>query len=613
MPKLGPTGETVAGSPAWYYSNCLWPTVRFVVGNTRGAHHCAGTGRGNHSSTASRPHGPASFGHGPEIGVACPQAHTGLARPALGIERLEPRQLLAAAPVIINEFLARNDAGLRDGNGRSSDWIELLNTTASPLDLAGYHLTDDRADPGKWSFPLNTVLQPGQYLILFASGQESAGYSDAAGYLHTSFTLRRGGGYLALSDPSGRVLSSFGPAGVSYVEQLANVSYGQAQSFTLLDARSQTKYWVPLEDRVDATWTNPDFDATANGFLTGTGALGFESRPGDSANFVGLFDTELPAETHAVYTRFEFDLKNAAAVTDLTLRMTYDNGYVAYLNGVKVAQDNAPAALAWFSTAAARGKSDSSIVEGPVEIPLSEHRGALRDGKNVLAIHLLNHFQDNDDLLLTAELYAGAADLERATGQPPKVGFFPLPTPGRANGGNDDVFVGFVADTQFSADRGFYSDPFPVTITTETADAVIRYTTDGSTPTATHGTVYTGPITISTTTPLRAAAFKEGFLPTNVDTQTYIFLRDVIQQGNAPRAIPTSGAWVWDRANRPTTRWTPRSRKTPPIATSWTTRCCRFPRFRSSRISRIFLIRKPASIKMPSTRACSGNGPPRWS
>ncbi|OHB79874.1 MAG: hypothetical protein A2Z25_09110, partial [Planctomycetes bacterium RBG_16_55_9] len=90
-----------------------------------------------------------------------------------------------------------------------------------------------------------------------------------------------------------------------------------------------------------------------------------------------------------------------------------------------------------------------------------------------------------------------------------------------------------VADTKFSVHRGFYEAPFSVAITTETPGAVIRYTTDGSTPTETYGRTYTGPVSVSTTTCLRAMAYKSGLVATNVDTQTYIFPADVIRQDGA--------------------------------------------------------------------------------
>jgi len=101
---------------------------------------------------------------------------------------------------------------------------------------------------------------------------------------------------------------------------------------------------------------------------------------------------------------------------------------------------------------------------------------------------------------------------------------------------NSDMYLNKVFDTKFSHNRGFYDTAFTVTIATETEDAVIYYTTDGSEPyqlTArgfSSGRVYTGPIPISTTTCLRARAVKPGWIPTDEDTHTYIFLADVIRR-----------------------------------------------------------------------------------
>ena len=113
--------------------------------------------------------------------------------------------------------------------------------------------------------------------------------------------------------------------------------------------------------------------------------------------------------------------------------------------------------------------------------------------------------------------------------------YFAAPTPGGTNEGGN-VYEGIIADTVFSVDRGFYTNPFQVAITTETDRATIRYTLDGSTPTANHGTVHSGPLQIAKTAVLRAAAFRSGWRPTNVDTQTYIFVADVAQSpdGQAP-------------------------------------------------------------------------------
>ena len=114
---------------------------------------------------------------------------------------------------------------------------------------------------------------------------------------------------------------------------------------------------------------------------------------------------------------------------------------------------------------------------------------------------------------------------------------FLTPTPGDPNSSG---FDGKVADTKFSVDRGFYNTPQNVAISTSTPDAEIRYTTDGSEPSETNGAVYTTPIPVTTTTTLRAAAFKSGMLPTNVDTHSYLFLDDVIRQPANPAGAPAT-------------------------------------------------------------------------
>jgi hypothetical protein len=118
--------------------------------------------------------------------------------------------------------------------------------------------------------------------------------------------------------------------------------------------------------------------------------------------------------------------------------------------------------------------------------------------------------------------------------------FFTTPTPGGVNGGG---VVNFVSDTKFSHDRGFYDTPFDLIITTATPGAQIRYTTNGLPPTATTGLIYSGLVRISGTTTIRAGAFLAGYQPSDVDTQTYIFLNDVIRQaptGAAPPGWPSS-------------------------------------------------------------------------
>ena len=116
--------------------------------------------------------------------------------------------------------------------------------------------------------------------------------------------------------------------------------------------------------------------------------------------------------------------------------------------------------------------------------------------------------------------------------------FFQTRTPDAAN--SSSAFPGVVKDTNFTVDRGFYDTAFPLTISTDTPGATIRYTLDGSKPSATSGTVYTEPINITTTSTVRAIATRSGWLPTNVDSHTYIFVDDVVQQGTSIPGWPNN-------------------------------------------------------------------------
>jgi len=103
--------------------------------------------------------------------------------------------------------------------------------------------------------------------------------------------------------------------------------------------------------------------------------------------------------------------------------------------------------------------------------------------------------------------------------------YFGSPSPAAENIG---IYEGFIAEVQSSRDGGLYNEPFFVTLATETEDAIIYYSLDGSEPYELgsrfrQGTVYTGPILISRTTYLKAVAVKTGWKPSDTVKQTYIF------------------------------------------------------------------------------------------
>jgi hypothetical protein len=263
---------------------------------------------------------------------------------------IAPNPPVVRGQVLISEFLADNGNGIRDEDDRTSDWIEIWNSTNATVSLGGYFLSDTPGVFNRWEFPSSWTLGPNQYLILFATGldrkptqavpgQDNPG-TAAIPHLHTNFHLSKTGGYLTLARDNGAggydVLSTFSP----YPPQREDVSYGSSDS----------------------------------------------------------------------------------------------EGYIGYME---------------------------------------------------------------------------------------------TPTPGQPNGA---TVVDFVKGIQFSNARGRYSAPFTLTLSTATAGATIRYTTNGSTPTLNKGNIYSAPLSISRTTVVRAAAFKPGWKKTDVETQSYLFVDDIATQ-----------------------------------------------------------------------------------
>lgn len=82
------------------------------------------------------------------------------------------------------------------------------------------------------------------------------------------------------------------------------------------------------------------------------------------------------------------------------------------------------------------------------------------------------------------------------------------------------VTQGTVATPSASPGTGSYSSAQTVTLTDGTSGATIYYTTDGTTPT-TSSSVYSSPLTISTTTTLKAIGAKTGLTNSTVATWTY--------------------------------------------------------------------------------------------
>ncbi len=398
--------------------------------------------------------------------------------------------------------------------------INYLNTSDSA------HYGNDRTFPGLTIGvdQDNYVMEATATITIPAPGNWTFGVNSDDG-----FTLSIGGVTMAYPDPRGPAdtLQTFNFAAAGdYPLALVFYECGGGSEVEMFAAQGSYASW-------DATHFRLVGD-TASGGL-GVSSPVVSGGGGGGASYRPLIKTDVQAQMQGVnasaYLRLPFNVSSPALLESLTLRMRYDDGFVAYLNGELVASRNAPASPQWNSPATASHPNFQAMVFE--EINISDHLSALRAGTNVLAIQGLNQSAADTDFLIVPELveYRTAAATDK---------YFATPTPGTLN---NSGFIAFVADTKFSVNRGFYDQPFSLAITTDTTAATIIYTTNGSLPSLTNGIVYSQPLTIGGTTVIRAAAFKDGFQPSDVDTQTYVFVSDVIHQaanGAAPPGWPTS-------------------------------------------------------------------------
>jgi hypothetical protein len=118
--------------------------------------------------------------------------------------------------ITINEVMAQNTETVTDPAGQFEDWIELYNTTTSPLLLDGLFLTDTSINLQKWQFPNGITIQPGGYLIVWADEDVTEEG------LHADFKLSSSGESVILSKADGTIVDT-----ITYETQTANISYAR--------------------------------------------------------------------------------------------------------------------------------------------------------------------------------------------------------------------------------------------------------------------------------------------------------------------------------------------------------------------------------------------------
>lgn len=332
--------------------------------------------------------------------------------------------LIPNSSVRINEFMASNGETLNDGNGNSSDWIEIYNAGPGPADISGWYLTDSAGNLSKWRFPATTIPE-NDFLVVFASGQSDDGFVDPSGSLHTNFKLTTGGEYLALvNDDATTIVTEFAPA---FPAQFTDISYGTFRSggsVVNLIGSSAAGVLIPTDGSLGNTWQLDSFAPSAS-WISGTGqGVGYDNGSGYLPFITTSVLTDMRGNGTSAFIRLPFDLTDASTITALSFTFRYDDGFVAYLNGTEIANRNVPANPAWDDVANSN-ISESANFE---TIDVSAFLTDLQNGGNVLAIHGLNRSSGSSDFLIDVELQATLAG-----SGPLSLGYLNAPTPDLPN------------------------------------------------------------------------------------------------------------------------------------------------------------------------------------
>lgn len=449
-----------------------------------------------------------------DVTVTCRRAHDGFCP----LAKTHPMRLflvslllfvaispLAKADLVISEFCASNQNGLEDEDDDRPDWVEIHNPDSVSADLTNWYLTDNASEKNKWRFPAVTIA-PGGYLVVFASGKDRR---VAGQPLHTNFSLSADGEFLGLVRPNGStVVSQYNP---SFPAQFPDISYGLPSNIspvTFFTESAPAQWIVPTSATVPgASWIQRNFIPGAGwtsanlgiGFDTNVNDADYNSQIGASGN---TRTAMVNAGNRSCAVRIPFSVPAGMSVAGLKLRVKYDDGFIVWLNGQPLLSSgtqvrrNCPASVVWNSQATATQPTNADSLVF-TDFDVTESKGLLVTGQNVLAIQAMNVNATSSDFLIRPEFVGD----EFAAGDPLPAAYFSTPTPGARNSGSSGVVI--PQEVTFSRQSGTFTGSFNLTLGGAISGQQIRYTTDGSNPTAS-SSLYSGPIPVAASARIRA-------------------------------------------------------------------------------------------------------------
>jgi hypothetical protein len=444
------------------------------------------------------------------------------------------------AQLLINELTNNNASLIYDEDGESSDYIELYYNGPDSIDISSYYLSDKFSNKTKYQLP-SLYLQAGEHFLIFASGKDRK-------------------------------------SSINHYE-------------TAVYENDTWKYLVPTSEP-PAAWRSPGF--TPTGWLNGTGGFGYGD--GDDNTTIGA--------TNSVYFFKTFTIVDTSDIINAILHMDYDDGFVAYLNGIEIARNNIGTIGTYpgFNENAPANHEALMFAGGDPEQFMIDPiilKSIITNGTNVLAIQVHNQSIFSSDLSGRAFLSFGIGSTSTYFGPTPS--FFNVipssiahtnfkisnsgetiyltdgvnysdsiycpaltlnnslarqtsgaanwcltttPTPNLFNS-CPVCYSGYIVNPIVSLAAGHYPTAQTVSISlAPSTSGTIYYSIDGDDPDNTE-LLYTGPISIPTTTIIRTRVFPSvsTSLPSQIITRTYI----INQNFDLPVfSIATDSVNLWD-------------------------------------------------------------------
>lgn len=383
-------------------------------------------------------------------------------------------------PIYINEYATKDSITYADDTGEFRAWVELYNYGTEVIDLTGYSLSDDMEEPDKWIFPGGTI-PAGGYLVIFLSGMERE-YNEGEP-IHATFSLSGKEEALSLYTPSGAMIDT-----IPVYDLTANLTYGRpeleptagkffpkatpgaANTIAGFDQIESAKYpqnkEVVISEIAAVNTTYPE-------------KVSSKKQPAPRDDYIELYNPSDEPVSLEGYWLFKNSVENMYVLPNITIQ---PNSYYILFCGTE---------------------------ENPIGLNRYGQELYLTDPEGVVI-----------DSVETGRMSEGTSN-GRVSMTDDTVYYFNTQTAGKAN--PTTGLAGPAPAPSFSKESGYATAGEQITISCP--GAVIRYTTDGSTPTE-NSLVYDGqPITLTETITIRARAYMDGRMPSDDTAGSYIIGR----------------------------------------------------------------------------------------